>query len=82
VTEDLLNLAGTVAGQDGTLREMLDSALSSPSGRGVIADGDGALLGTVTAAEVLARIEPQQSGTTAGAGVAAAAPESDVGAGR
>jgi osmoprotectant transport system ATP-binding protein len=84
VTEDLLNLAGTVAGQDGTLREVLDSALSSPSGRGVIADGDGALLGTVTAAEVLARIEPQQPGTTAGAGagVAAAAPESDVGAGR
>ena len=46
----------------------------------MIADSKGALLGTVTAAEVLARIDPQQSGTAAGA--AAATPASDVGAGR
>jgi osmoprotectant transport system ATP-binding protein len=60
VTEDLLNLAGTVARQDGTLREVLDAALSSPSGRGVIADDSGALLGTVTAPEVLARLETRR----------------------
>jgi osmoprotectant transport system ATP-binding protein len=60
VTPELLNLAGTVARQDGTLREVLDSALSSPSGRGVIADDSGALLGTVTAPEVLARVETQR----------------------
>jgi osmoprotectant transport system ATP-binding protein len=74
VSEDVLNLAGTVARRDGTLREVLDSALSSPSGRGVIADAGGALLGTVTAAEVLARIEPQNPG--------AAAPEADAAASR
>jgi osmoprotectant transport system ATP-binding protein len=65
VTPDLLNLAGTVARRDGTLREVLDSALSSPSGRGVIVDSDGALLGTVTASDVLARIEPQRAGAHA-----------------
>ncbi len=62
VSEDLLNLAGTVARQHGTMREVLDSALSSPSGRGVIVDDSGALLGTVTAADVLAHIEPQRPG--------------------
>jgi osmoprotectant transport system ATP-binding protein len=36
---------------------VLDAALSSPSGRGVIVDGDGRLLGTVTAAEVVAALE-------------------------
>jgi osmoprotectant transport system ATP-binding protein len=57
VTPDLLNLGGTLATQSGTLREALDAALSSPSGRGVIVDGDGHLVGTVRAGEVLARIE-------------------------
>jgi osmoprotectant transport system ATP-binding protein len=61
VSADLLNLAGTVARQHGTLREVLDSALSSPSGRGVIAGPDGALLGTVTASDVLSRIEPNRA---------------------
>ena len=32
----------------GTLREALDAALSSPSGRGVVVDDDGRLAGTVT----------------------------------
>jgi osmoprotectant transport system ATP-binding protein len=36
---------------------VLDAALSSPSGRGVVVDDAGRLLGTITAAEVLARIE-------------------------
>ena len=57
VTEDLLNRGGTVASQDGSLRSYLDACLSSPSGRGVIVDGTGRLVGTVTATEVLAAIE-------------------------
>ena len=57
VTPDLLNLGGTLAARGGTLREALDAALSSPSGRGVIVDDDGRLIGTVSPSEVLARIE-------------------------
>jgi osmoprotectant transport system ATP-binding protein len=57
ITPDLLNLGGTLAKQSGTLREALDAALSSPSGRGVVVDADGRFVGTVTAAEVLERIE-------------------------
>jgi osmoprotectant transport system ATP-binding protein len=61
VTPDLLNLGGTLATVDGTLRAALDAALSSPSGRGVVVDADGRLLGTVSASQVLARIEEQAS---------------------
>jgi len=57
VTPDLLNLGGTLAAQGGTLREALDAALSSPSGRGVVVDGDGRFAGTVSPSEVLSRIE-------------------------
>jgi osmoprotectant transport system ATP-binding protein len=57
VTPDLLNLGGTLAPVHGTLREALDAALSSPSGRGVVVDNDGHFAGTVSASEVLARIE-------------------------
>src|SRR5262249_32716898 len=57
VTPDLLNLGGTLATRGGTLREALDAALSSPSGRGVITDEDGRFAGTVSASEVLGRIE-------------------------
>ena len=57
IVPDLLNLGGTLASEEGTLREALDAALSSPSGRGVIVHGDGSLAGTVSASEVLARIE-------------------------
>ncbi|MEO6886913.1 MAG: ABC transporter ATP-binding protein [Jatrophihabitantaceae bacterium] len=53
----LLNLGGTLATQGGTLRAALDAALSSPSGRGVVVDTDGRLLGSVTASQVLALIE-------------------------
>lgn len=38
---------------DGSLRAALDAALSAPSGRGVIVDDEGILLGTVRASEVL-----------------------------
>jgi osmoprotectant transport system ATP-binding protein len=57
ITPSMLNLGGTLATARGTLREVLDTALSSPSGRGVIIDDDGSLRGSVTAAQVLARIE-------------------------
>jgi osmoprotectant transport system ATP-binding protein len=52
-----LHRGGTVATQGGSLRAALDAALSSPSGRGVLADEDGRLIGTITAREVLDRIE-------------------------
>jgi len=57
VTADLLNLGGTLAGEDATWRETLDAALSAPGGRGVLVDGDGALAGTVTATAVVAELE-------------------------
>jgi osmoprotectant transport system ATP-binding protein len=52
-----LHRGGTVAKLEGTARSVLDSALSSPSGRGVVVDGDGVLVGTVTAGEVVAAME-------------------------
>ena len=57
ITPALLNLGGTLATKGGTLRATLDAALSSPSGRGVIVDPEGALLGTVTVADVVAVID-------------------------
>lgn len=52
-----LNRGGTVARADGSLRALLDAALSSPSGRGVVVDDAGAVVGTVRAREVLSAIE-------------------------
>ena len=40
-----LHRGGTVARLDGSTRAVLDAALSSPSGRGVVVDGEGRLLG-------------------------------------
>jgi osmoprotectant transport system ATP-binding protein len=57
ITSEVLHRGGTVASVDGTLREALDAALSSPSGRGVIVDESGALLGTVRARAVVEAIE-------------------------
>ncbi len=54
VTGERLRLGGTLATEAGSLRAVMDAALSSPSGRGVVVDGDGRLLGTVTAEQVLA----------------------------
>jgi osmoprotectant transport system ATP-binding protein len=59
VRPDWLNLGGTLARDGGTQREVLDAALSSPSGRGVVVDTDGRLRGTIGAAQVLASIEAQ-----------------------
>jgi osmoprotectant transport system ATP-binding protein len=55
-----LRLGGTLAPTDAPLRAMLDAALSSPSGRGVLVDPDGRLVGTVRASEVLSVIEAQE----------------------
>jgi osmoprotectant transport system ATP-binding protein len=57
VSPESLHRGGTVATQGGSLRAALDAALSSPSGRGVLVDQDGRLLGTISAREVLDRIE-------------------------
>jgi osmoprotectant transport system ATP-binding protein len=61
ITEGSLNLGGTLARTDGSLRAALDAALSSPSGRGVVVDEQDRLVGTVTATEVLSRIEQRAS---------------------
>jgi osmoprotectant transport system ATP-binding protein len=71
ITPPLLNLGGTLASEAGTLREALDAALSSPSGRGVVVHEDGGFAGTVSASEVLAQIEQRaaqvrQQAVTAG----------------
>jgi osmoprotectant transport system ATP-binding protein len=57
-----LNLAGTVAPSGGTLRQVLDAALSAPSRRGVIVDEAGVLAGSVTAAAVIAAIPELDAG--------------------
>ena len=48
---------GTLASTTGSFRAALDAALSSPSGRGVLVDGGGVLVGTVTAEQVLAALQ-------------------------
>jgi osmoprotectant transport system ATP-binding protein len=67
VAAGMLNLGGTLATAGGTLRETLDAALSSPSGRGVVVDGDGRLLGSVRAADVLDHMSaaPRERGPAA-----------------
>jgi osmoprotectant transport system ATP-binding protein len=57
ITPETLHLGGTLAPRSGTFRSALDAALSSPSGRGLVVDEDGGLLGSITASEVVRRIE-------------------------
>ncbi len=64
-----VRLGGTLIHPGGSLRSALDAALSSPSGNAVAVDGDGRLVGTVTAREVLDAIERARS--------AAASPRTD-----
>jgi osmoprotectant transport system ATP-binding protein len=61
VTDEILHRGGTLAQQGGSLRSALDAALSSPTGRGVVVDDDGRLVGSVTASEVLALIERREA---------------------
>ena len=53
---------GSLAHAGGSLRQLLDAALSSPSGLGLVVDDDGRVLGTVTAEEVLARLHQLRAG--------------------
>ncbi len=62
VEEAHLYRGGTTATQGGSLRAALDACLSSPSGRGVVVDGDGRLVGTTRLDEVIALIERHTSG--------------------
>ena len=64
VSEGVLNLGGTLATEDSSLRAALDAALSSPSRRGVIVRADGTVVGTVTASQVLNRIELERAGAS------------------
>ncbi len=68
VTTRVLHRGGTVASTTGSLRALLDAALSSPSGRGVVADDDGRLVGTIRAAEVIPAIEARRDGVGATTG--------------
>jgi osmoprotectant transport system ATP-binding protein len=61
VDVDDLVLGGSLAGPGASLRTTLDAALSSPSGRGVAVDADGAVIGTIAAVEVLGAIERSRS---------------------
>lgn len=60
VAAEHLHRGGTVAKVDGSLRSLLDAALSSPSGRGVVVR-DGVCVGTIRAEEVLATIQAEQA---------------------
>lgn len=56
-----VNISGTHACLSGTLRDMLNATLSSPSGRGIVTDDRGNLLGTVSAETVVAAIRRAKS---------------------
>lgn len=60
-----LDLAGTVAPLAGTLRELLDSALSSPVGRAVVVGAQGELLGVVEASDIVEAIRVQKQNRVA-----------------
>jgi osmoprotectant transport system ATP-binding protein len=62
VEDRMLYRGGTLASQGGTLRNALDACLSSPSGRGVVIDESGRLVGSTTAREVLDLIDAQTQG--------------------
>ncbi|KQQ09855.1 ABC transporter ATP-binding protein [Rathayibacter sp. Leaf296] len=56
VSHEDLDLSGTAAPADGTLRAYLDSALSSPAHRAMLVDPAGLLIGTADAADVVEAI--------------------------
>jgi osmoprotectant transport system ATP-binding protein len=53
VTDSDVNLCATSARRGDPLRDLLNSALSSPSGRCVVTDESGALIGTATDHDVI-----------------------------
>ncbi len=68
----MLHRSGTMARADDTLRAALDAALSAPSGRGVIVDADGRLLGTISVRKVIERIDADRADRQAATGPGAA----------
>jgi osmoprotectant transport system ATP-binding protein len=60
VDDGMLYRGGTLAQQGGSLRTALDACLSSPSGRGVVIDEEGGLLGTVQLQQVVELIQQEQ----------------------
>jgi osmoprotectant transport system ATP-binding protein len=59
---DGMTAAGSLLRPDGTLRQALDAALSSPSGIGIAVDAAGRVIGGVHAADVLAALKAQRQG--------------------
>ncbi|MDQ2757757.1 MAG: ABC transporter ATP-binding protein [Actinomycetota bacterium] len=78
VRQESIHRGGTVAVVDGSLRAALDAALSSPSGRGVVVDSDGTLLGSVRPQEVVAAIGESPTGASYGMPTAAKAAPQDT----
>jgi osmoprotectant transport system ATP-binding protein len=66
IDDAAVHRGGTLATQGGSFRQALDAALSSPSGRGVVVDDEGRLVGSVTASQVVTAIEHQASAERAG----------------
>ncbi|MHA3019142.1 ABC transporter ATP-binding protein [Mycobacterium sp. BMJ-28] len=64
VRDDDVNLSGTTARRGDPLRDLLNSALSSPSGRCVVTDESGSLLGTATDHDVIDAIRRAKGVTT------------------
>ena len=52
---------GSLLRPDGTLRQALDAALSSPSGVGVVVDADGKVIGGVRVTDVLEALDAQRN---------------------
>jgi osmoprotectant transport system ATP-binding protein len=63
-----VNLSGTSASRSQPLRDLLNSALSSPSGRCVVTDDDGRLLGTATDHDVIDAIQRAKDARLVGVG--------------
>ena len=57
---DSVRAGGSLFRPDGTLRQALDAALSSPSGVGVAVDADGKVVGGVLATDVLGALDRQR----------------------
>jgi osmoprotectant transport system ATP-binding protein len=61
-----VNLSGTAASRSQPLRDLLNSALSSPSGRCVVTDESGRLIGTATDHDVIDAIRRAKEARSAG----------------
>ena len=53
LTENDINLSGTFARKSGSLRDLLNAVLSSPTQRGIVVDDAGQFAGTVATAQVI-----------------------------